>query len=112
MKFKLCLIATTLLTTAQLSSSGSEAVVVDGSDLRKQETEKEAQIHKLSIDEQLKLRAAQQKAAQDPEVIAAVEKRNKAFEEFRAALVKSMLKSDPTMQVILDKMAQGASAGY
>lgn len=84
---------------------------VDGSDLRREVREREERINKLSIEEQLKLRAAQQKAAEDPAVKAALEKRNKAIEEFRAALRASMIKADPTVQPILDKVAIGAKRG-
>jgi hypothetical protein len=84
---------------------------VDGSDLRREVREREERVNKLSIEEQLKLRAAQQKAAEDPAVKAALEKRNKAIEEFRAALRASMIKSDPSVQPILDKVAIGAKQG-
>jgi hypothetical protein len=85
---------------------------VDGSDLRREVREREERVHKLSIEEQLKLRAAQQKAAEDPTVQAALEKRNKAIQEFRAALRASMIKSDPTIQPVLDKLAVGAKPGF
>ncbi|HEX3818022.1 MAG TPA: hypothetical protein VHW03_07030 [Chthoniobacterales bacterium] len=58
----------------------------------------------LSIDEQLKLRAAQQKAGDDPAVKAALQKRNKAIEDFRAALHTAMLKVDPTIGPIMSKV--------
>ena len=74
--------------------------------------EREEKIHKLSIEEQLKLRAAQQKAAEDPEVLAALKKRNEAIAEFRMALRNSMIRSDRSMEAILDKLAVGASPGF
>ena len=92
--------------------SVSSAQVVDGSDLRMQEREREELINKLPADEQVKLRAAQQKAIQDPEVIAAIEKRNKALAEFATVLRESLLKNDPQIQIILDKIAAGASPGF
>ncbi|MDQ2919556.1 MAG: hypothetical protein M3R10_06730, partial [Verrucomicrobiota bacterium] len=58
----------------------------------------------LSIDEQLKLRAAQQKAADDPAVKAALQKRNKAIDDFRTALHNAMLKADPTIGPIMSKV--------
>jgi hypothetical protein len=85
---------------------------VDGSDVRREVREREERVHKLSIDEQVKLRAAQQQAAEDPTVKAALEKRNKAIQEFRDALRASMIKSDPTIQSILDKLAVGAKPGF
>jgi membrane protein involved in colicin uptake len=84
---------------------------VDGSDLRREVREREERINKLSIEEQLRLRAAQQKAAEDPAVKAALEKRNKAIQEFRAALRASMIKADPTVEPILDKVAIPAKRG-
>lgn len=78
---------------------------VDESDLRKQVREREERVNKLSLDEQLKLRAAEQKAVQDPDVKAAFEKRNKAIEEFRAALRAGMIKADPTVEPILQRVA-------
>ena len=81
---------------------------LDGSDLRREVREREERVNKLSVEEQLKLRAAQRKAAEDPAVKAALEKRNKAIQEFRAALRAGMIKSDPSVQPILDKVAIGA----
>ncbi len=78
---------------------------VDGSDLRREVRERNERVNKLSTEEQLKLRAAEQKAADDPEVKAALEKRNKAIQEFRAALRASMIKADPKVESILEKVA-------
>jgi hypothetical protein len=58
----------------------------------------------LSADERAKLKAAGQKAMQDPAVQAAQEKARQATNEFRDALHASMLKADPSIQPILDKM--------
>jgi hypothetical protein len=78
---------------------------LDGSELRREVRERDERVSKLSTEDQLKLRAAEQKAAQDPEVKAALEKRNKAIQEFRAAVRASMIKADPTVASILDKVA-------
>src|SRR5437867_11330886 len=61
----------------------------------------------LSADEREKLKAAHQKAMQDPVVQAAQEKMRQADNEFRNALHASMLKADPSIQPILDKMPKG-----
>jgi len=61
----------------------------------------------LSADEREKLKAARQKAMQDPVVQAAQEKRRQADKEFHDALHASMLKADPSIQPILDKMPKG-----
>ncbi len=83
----------------------SFAQEVDGSELRREVREQNERVSKLSIEEQLKLRAAEQKAAEDPAVKAALEKRNKAIQEFRATLRTSMIKADPTVEPILAKVA-------
>lgn len=83
----------------------ARAQVMDGSDLRREVRERDERVNKLSTEEQLKLRAAEQKAAEDPEVKAALEKRNKAIQEFRAAIRASMIKADPTVAPILQKVA-------
>jgi biopolymer transport protein ExbD len=72
--------------------------------LYKAQRRREQQVAKLSVDEQLKLRAAEQEASEDPTVKAALEKRNKAIQEYRAALRASMIKSDATVAPILDKV--------
>jgi hypothetical protein len=61
----------------------------------------------LFADEREKLKAARQKAMQDPVVQAAREKRRQADKEFHDALHASMLKIDPSIQPILDKMPKG-----
>jgi len=61
----------------------------------------------LSADEREKLKAARQKAMQDPAVQAAQEKMRQADKEFHETLHASMLKADPSIQAILDKMPIG-----
>jgi hypothetical protein len=82
---------------------------VDGSDLQRQVREREARVNKLTTEEQLKLRAAELKAVEDPDVKAAIEKRDMAIDEFRATLRASMIKTDPSVKPILDKVAIGVS---
>jgi hypothetical protein len=64
----------------------------------------EERLANLSPEEREKLKAAGQKAMQDPVVQAAQEKARQATNEFRDALHASMLKADPSLQPILDKM--------
>jgi hypothetical protein len=61
----------------------------------------------LSPDEREKLKAAHEKAMQDPVVQAAREKMRQADNEFHNALHASMLKADPSLQPILDRMPKG-----
>jgi hypothetical protein len=112
MKTILCLCGAALIYAAQPALRAADEPVLDGSDLDAQLNEREEKINKLSIEEQLKLRAAQQKATEDPAVIEALKKRNEAIAEFRMALRNSMIKSDPAMAAILDKLAVGASPGF
>jgi hypothetical protein len=108
MTLKRFVLSLVVLAIMQLASFAF-AQEVDGSDVRREAREREERVNKLSTEEQLKLRAARQKAAEDPAVKAALEKRNKAIEEFRAALRASMIKADPTVEPILEKVAIGAN---
>lgn len=110
MTLKPFVLSLAVLTIVQLAPFAF-AQEVDGSDVRREVREREERVNKLSTEEQLKLRAAEQKAAEDPAVKAALQKRNTAIQEFRAALRASMIKSDPTVQPILDKVAIGSNRG-
>ena len=61
----------------------------------------------LSPEEREKLRAARQKAMQDPSVQAAHEKMRQARKDFMATMHSAMLKADPTIQPVLDKIPRG-----
>jgi tripartite-type tricarboxylate transporter receptor subunit TctC len=58
----------------------------------------------LSEDERAKLRAAQQKAITDPAVQAARDRLRQARREFREVMRPAMLKADPSVQPILEKL--------
>jgi Spy/CpxP family protein refolding chaperone len=58
----------------------------------------------LTEDERARLRAAHQKALTDPAVQAAREKLKQARREFREVLRPALLKADPSIQPILDKL--------
>jgi hypothetical protein len=58
----------------------------------------------LSADEREKLKAARQKAMQDPGVQAAHEKMRQARKEFMDSMRTAMLKADPSIQPVLDKI--------
>ena len=108
MRHRLVILFSTVLALMSVTPL-ARAQALDGSDLRKEVRERDERVNKLSTEDQLKLRAAEQKATQDPEVKAALEKRNKAIQEFRAAVRASMIKSDPTVQPILEKVAIGVN---
>jgi hypothetical protein len=63
-----------------------------------------ARLASLTEDERARLRAAHQKALQDPAVQAAREKLKQARREFRETLRPALLKADPSIQPILDKL--------
>jgi hypothetical protein len=99
--FILSLVVPAIVQLAPLSF----AQELDDSDLRREVRERAERVSKLTTEDQLKLRAAEQKAAEDPAVKAAFEKRNKAIQEFRVALRASIIKADPTVEPILAKVA-------
>lgn len=61
----------------------------------------------LSPDERQKLMAARQKAMQDASVQAAHEKMREAHRQFMTSMRTAMLKADPSIQTVLDKMPKG-----
>jgi hypothetical protein len=61
----------------------------------------------LSEAERQQLKSAHQKAMQDPAVRAAQIKMRQAHKEFRDAMRASMLKADPTIQPVLNKIPEG-----
>ena len=60
----------------------------------------------LSADERMKLRAANQKAMADPAVQAAKERAKQAMKDFRSLKRAALLRADPTLQPILDKIPE------
>ena len=66
--------------------------------------ERRARFQNLTEDERTRLRAAHQKAMQDPALQAARDKMRQAQREFRELLRPALLKADPSVQPILDKL--------
>lgn len=64
----------------------------------------EKRLANLSPEERQKLQAVHQKAMQDPTVQAAHDKMREAHKEFRDAMKAAMLKADPSIQPILNKI--------
>jgi hypothetical protein len=71
----------------------------------------EQRMANLSSEERQKLQAARQKAMQDPTVQAAHDKMRAAHKEFRESMHAAMLKADPSIQPILNKMPAGNRRG-
>jgi hypothetical protein len=61
----------------------------------------------LTEDERSKLKAAHQKAMADPAVQAAHDRLKQARRDFRDVMRPAMLKADPSVQPILEKMRAG-----
>jgi hypothetical protein len=61
----------------------------------------------LSPTERQQLKTAHQKAMQDPVVRAAQNRMREAHKEYRNAMRASMLKADPTIQPVLNKIPEG-----
>jgi hypothetical protein len=64
----------------------------------------EKRLANLSPEERQKLQAAHRQAMQDPAVQAANDKMRQAHKEFRDAMHAAMLKADPSIQPILNKI--------
>jgi hypothetical protein len=65
----------------------------------------------LSADERQKLMAARQSAMQDPAVKSARDKMQAVSKEMHEAMEAAMLKADPSLKPILDKMPKGGAGG-
>jgi len=63
-----------------------------------------ARLANLTEEERTRLRAAYQTAAQDPAVQAAREKLKQARREFREVMRPALLKADPSIEPILEKL--------
>jgi hypothetical protein len=68
------------------------------------QNERRARWANLTEEERAKLRAAHEKAMADPAVQAARDRLRQARREFRELMRPAMLKADPSIQPILDKL--------
>jgi hypothetical protein len=71
---------------------------------RQFQMERRARWANLSEEDRAKLKAAHQKAMADPAVRAARDRLRQARREFRDVLRPALLKADPSLQPILEKM--------
>jgi len=71
---------------------------------RQFQMERRARWASLNEEERSKLKAAHQKAMADPAVWAARDRLRKARREFREIMRPALLKADPSLQPILEKM--------
>ena len=79
------------------SSPWTNRAVISGGEWR-------ARWSSLTEEERMKLKAAHQKSMADPAVQAAHDRLKQARREFREVMRPAMLKADPTVQPILDKL--------
>jgi hypothetical protein len=104
MKAKLlCLLVPTLAATLQFAPTVLAQSPAD-KPARPFQMERRARWANLTEEEKSKLKAAHQKAMADPAVQAARDRLRQARREFREVLRPALLKADPSIQPILDRM--------
>ncbi|MEP6821142.1 MAG: hypothetical protein ABI946_02205 [Chthoniobacterales bacterium] len=103
----LLLIFTSFGRGAENDAQNIDAVLagVDRSGLMRQLQEREQKIEQLSEEEKTALNEARKKALEDPAVKAVLAARNEAAQELDATLRANMLKADPTLASVFEKMA-------
>lgn len=72
--------------------------------VRRFQEQRSARLAALNADEQNRLRAAHEKALLDQQVRAARERLQQARREFRDVMGPAMLRADPSVQPIIEKM--------
>lgn len=102
MKTKLFL--TVLAAAAALQFAPAVSAEGPGAKERGRHARHERLLANLSADERAKLKAAHQKAMADPAVQAAKDRRSQAARDFRETKKAAMLRADPSIQPILDKL--------
>jgi len=102
---------TKLFFAIMIAAAAQLVPVLDGEDTKAQgegwRRHRNERFANLPADERQKLQAAHRIAMQDPAIKAAHDKLRQAHKEFRDAMRAAMLKADPTIQPILDKMPKG-----
>ena len=104
MKAKLTFLLVPALTAALQFAPAVLAQPPTDKPARQSRMERRARWASLNEEERSKLRAAHQKAMADPAVRAARDKLKQARQEFRDAMRPALLKADPSVQPILEKM--------
>ena len=104
MKAKLTLLLIAMLASALQFAPSVFAQQPSDRPFRPFQNERRARWANLSEEDRAKLRAAHEKAMADPAVQAAREKLRQARREFREVMRPALLKADPSIQPILDKL--------
>ena len=104
MKAKLTFLLVPALAGALQFAPGAFAQQPPDRPFRPFQNERRARWANLSEEDRAKLRAAHQKAMADPAVQAARDRLRQARREFRELMRPAILKADPSIQPILDKL--------
>ncbi len=105
MKLKTLMMISSLAAALQFAPATFAQTPTDQAQARPGRNGRHAQfMASLSPDERAKLRAAHKAAMADPAVQAAKDRNKTSRREFREARRAAMLKADPSIQPILDKM--------
>jgi hypothetical protein len=111
MKAKLTfLLVPTLAATLQFAPTVLAQPAADNP-ARQFQMERRARWASLNEEERAKLKAAHQKAMADPALRAARDRFRQARREFRELMRAALLKADPSVQPILDKMRAERAGG-
>jgi hypothetical protein len=104
MKAKLIFLLVPALASALQFAPSLSAQQPPDRPFRQFQNERRARWANLSEEDRAKLRAAHQKAMADPAVQAARDRLRQARREFREIMRPALLKADPSIQPILDKL--------
>ena len=110
MKTKLFLSLFAAVAAFQFAPSALAQTTVDDQHPRRQGRHA-GRFANLSQEERTKLRAAHQKAMADPAVLAAKDRSHQSRRDFRELKKAAMLRADPTIQPILDKLPNRGNRG-
>ena len=104
MKTKLTFLLVPILAGALQLAPGILAQQPSDRPFRPFQNERRARWASLSEEDRAKLKAAHQKAMAEPAVRAAHDKLRQARREFREVMRPALLKADPSIQAIFDKL--------
>ena len=108
MKMKSWFSSITALAAATLLASAALAQTPQDKAARRVQAEQSSRLAALNADEQNRLRAAHEKALMDMQVRAAHEHLQQARREFRDVMGPALLRADPSVQPILEKLRRPA----
>jgi Spy/CpxP family protein refolding chaperone len=104
MKAKLTFLLVPTLAVALQFAPPASAQPPPDRPFRPSQNERRARWANLTEEDRVRLKAAHQKAMEDPAVRAAQEKLRQARREFRQLMRPALIKADPSIQQILEKM--------